>query len=128
MKLLDDVRVVCDDYKEEGITKGMIGTIIDADIRWNEFYVFFQDQRVYDEDFMKQEENIFKLNDDICTGIKIKDLELVKDRKTSDELIRESLPDGHPDGHKDFWCKVENGFIINLRGEKKNKVQYDYDS
>lgn len=124
MKILDDVRVVCDDYKEEGITKGMIGTIIDADIRWNEFYVCFQDQRVYDKEFMKHEENIFKLNDDICTGIKIKDLELVKDRKTSDELIRESLPDGH----KDFWCKVENGFIINLKGEKKNKVQYDYDS
>lgn len=124
MKILDDVRVICDDYKKEGIRKGMIGTIIDADIRWNEFYVCFQDQRVYDEDFMKHEENVFKLNDDICTGIKIKDLELVKDRKTSDKLIRESLPAGH----KDFWCKVENGFIINLKGEKKNKIQYDYDS
>lgn len=29
MKLLDEVCVLTDDYKDEGITKGMIGTIIE---------------------------------------------------------------------------------------------------
>ena len=32
MKLLDEVKVVNDNYKENGITKGMIGTIIDAQL------------------------------------------------------------------------------------------------
>ena len=124
MKLLDDVRVINDNYKEEGVTKGMIGTIIDADIRWESFYVCFQDQRVYDKVFMQNQENIFKLEDDICCGIKIEDLELVKDNNTTDEMIRDSLPEKY----KDWWCKVENGFIINLKGEKKNKIPYDYSS
>lgn len=124
MKLLDKVKVTNDNYKENGITKGMVGTIIDADIRWNSFYVCFQDQRVFDKHFMSKEENIFKLKDDICEGIKISDLELVEDRNYSDELIYKSLPEKH----KDWWCKVENGYIINLKGEKKNKIPYDYDS
>ena len=125
MKLLDDVKVINDNYKEEeGVTKGMIGTIIDADILWESFYVCFQDQRVYDKVFMQNQENIFKLEDDICCGIKIEDLELVKDNNTTDEMIRDSLPEKY----KDWWCKVENGFIINLKGEKKNKIPYDYSS
>ena len=124
MKLLDDVRVINDNYKNEGITKGMIGTIIDADIRWNMFYVNFQDQRVYDREFMSIEENIFKLNDDICTGIKIKDLELVKDNGTTDEELKNNLPEKYPN----WWCKVEDGYIMNLKGERKNKIPYDYDS
>ena len=122
MKLLDDVRVVNDHYKEQGVPKGMIGTIIEADIRWDSFFVIFQDQRVYDNDFAKTD--IFKLKDDICLGIKIKDLELVKDSHCDDETIRNSLPEKH----KDQWCKVENGFIINLAGKKKNKIAYDYNS
>ena len=124
MKYLDDVRVLNDNYKDEGITKGMIGTIIDPDIRWNSFYVVFQDQRVYDKAFMSIEDNIFKLNDDICTGIKIKDLELVKNNNCADSLIFNDLPENH----KDWWCKVEDGFILNLKGEKKNKIPYDYES
>ena len=124
MKLLDDVRVINDNYNNEGIPKGMIGTIIDADIRWNMFYVNFQDQRVYDREFMSIEENIFKLNDDICTGIKIKDLELVKDNGTTDEELKNNLPEKYPN----WWCKVEDGYIMNLKGERKNKIPYDYDS
>lgn len=124
MKLLDDVVVINDDYKEYGVLKGMIGTIIDADIRWDSFYICFQDQRVYDDDFMKEKHNIFKLNSDICCGIKIKDLELVKDNMATDELIKESLPANY----KNCWCKVEGGFILNLNGEKKNKIPYDYNS
>lgn len=124
MKLLDDVRVLNNDYEKKGITKGMIGTIIDADIRWNSFYVIFQDQRVFDKKFMENEDNIFKLNDDICLGIKIKDLEVVNSSNLDDNAIYENLPKNH----KDWWCKVEDGYIINLKGERKNKVPYDYDS
>ena len=124
MKLLDEVCVLTDDYKDEGITKGMIGTIIEADIRWNSFYVCFQDQRVYDKEFISKEENIFKLKNDICAGIKIKDLKLYKDGNCTDELIRASLPENH----KDCWCKVEEGFILNLKGEKKNKIPYNYNT
>lgn len=124
MKLLDDVKVKNDKYKEFGILKGMIGTIIDADIRWNSFYVCFQDQRAYDPIFMAEKDNVFKLNDDICCGIEIEDLELFKDNNCSDESIKESLPENH----KDFWCKVEDGYIINLKGERKNKTAYQYNS
>ncbi len=109
MKLLDEVKVVNDKYKENGITEGMIGTIIEVDIRWESFYVCFQDQRVYDEVFMQNQENIFKLKNDICCGIKIKDLELIKDNNATDAMIKDSLPENH----KDWWCKVENGFIVN---------------
>ena len=124
MKLLDKVKVLNDNYKDLGITKGMIGTIIDADILWNSFFVCFQDQRTYDKEFMSKEENIFKLKDDVCEGIKIKDLELFKIGSGTDEMIYEELPEKH----KDWWCKVEDGYIVNLKGEKKNKVPYDYDS
>ena len=124
MKYLDDVKVLNDNYKDEGITKGMIGTIIDPDIRWNSFFVVFQDQRVYDEKFMSVEDNIFKLKDDICTGIKIEDLELFKDNNCTDSLIFKDLPEDH----KDWWCKVEDGYIVNLKGERKNKIPFDYNS
>ena len=124
MKYLDDVKVLNDNYKNEGITKGMIGTIIDPDIRWNSFFVIFQDQRVYDKDFMKVEDNILKLNDDICIGVKIEDLELVRDNNTDDMLILSDLPEKY----KDWWCKVEDGYILNLKGERKNKIPYDYES
>lgn len=42
MKYLDDVKVINDNYKELGIKKGYIGTIIDPDIRWDSFYVVFK--------------------------------------------------------------------------------------
>lgn len=124
MKLLDDVRVINNNYKDEGISKGMIGTIIEADIRWDSFYVCFQDQRVYDKEFMKIQDNIFKLNNDICTGVKISDMELVKESNVDDKGIYENLPENH----KDCWCKVEDGFIVNLKGKKKNKIPYHYNT
>ena len=124
MKLLDEVKVINNNYEKQRIKMGMIGTIIEADIRWDSFFVNFQDQKVYDKDFMSKEENIFQLKDDICIGIKIKDLELVKDNHCDDETIRDSLPEKH----KHQWCKVEEGFILNLEGKKKNKIAYDYNS
>ena len=124
MKFLDEVKVINNDYKDLGIKQGMIGTIIEADIRWDSFYVCFQDQRVYDKDFLKLKDNIFKLNNDICLGVKIKDLEVIKDGGASDDYIYNNLPEHH----KDCWCKMEDGFIMNLKGDKKNKQPYDYNS
>ncbi len=124
MRMLDDVIVINDKYESEGVKKGMRGTILDADIRWNSFCVNFQDQRVYDREFMSVEDNIFKLEDDIYTAIKIEDLELFKEGGMTDEGLYRNLPENH----KDWWCKVENGFIMNLEGKKKNKIPYDYDS
>ena len=41
MKMLDDVKVIKDrdEYRKENIFAGMIGTIIDAEIRFGEFFV-----------------------------------------------------------------------------------------
>lgn len=126
MKFLDDVKVIVDrkEYSEEGVHKGMIGTIIDAEIRFDCFHVAFIDERVQDKEFMSIEENIYKLEDDILCPIKIKDLKLIKDNKCSDEWILDAIPLHN----KDWWCKVEDGYITNLKGERKNKIPYDYDS
>ena len=124
MKYLDDVIVTTDDYASEGIHKGMRGTIIEPDIRWSSFYVNFIDQRFYDKEFTSHEENFDLVEDDICTGILIKDLELFEDGHCSDELLERALPEKY----KDFWCKVEDGYIINLQGRRKNKIPYDYES
>ena len=40
------------------------------------------------------------------------------------EDILEDLPDHDPA----WWCKVEDGYILNLKGERKNKIPYDYNS
>lgn len=122
MKLLDEVRVINNNYEDKGVLQGMIGTIIEADIRWNSFYVCFQDQRVYDKEFMKIQDNIFKLNKDICLGVKISDMEVVRESNIDNNDIYNNLPENH----KDCWCKVEDGFIVNLKGEKKNNKPYHY--
>ena len=126
MKMLDDVKVIKDrdEYRKENIFAGMIGTIIDAEIRFGEFFVCFQDQRALDREFMSKEENIFKLKNDICIPKKLEDLVLVKDGDCTDEMIKYRLHIKYPD----WYCKVENGYIINLEGKKKNKIPYDYDS
>ena len=124
MKLLDEVRVINNNYEDKGILQGMIGTIIEADIRWNSFYVCFQDQRVYDKEFMKIKDNIFKLNKDVCLGVRTSDMEVVKQSNVDDNEIYNNLPENH----KDCWCKVEEGFIVNLKGEKKNKKAYHYNT
>ena len=111
-------------YKEYNIHKGMVGTICDAEIRDKCFHVAFIDERVKDKDFMSVEENIYKLKEDIFCSIRIEDLELVEDMKTSDDWILDSIPKHN----KKWWCKVEDGYIVNLQGEKLNKVPYDYNS
>lgn len=112
MKYFDKVKLIRDkkEYKKNNIHKGEVGTIFEAEIRDNCFFVLFDNHS--DSDWYKD-----------CV-IKIEDLELVSDNHTSDEVILDSLPKNDPR----WWCKVEDGFICNLLGEKKNKIAYDYDS
>ena len=128
MKIYDDVKVINDneEYNKEGVYKGMVGYIAMPEIRSNSFYVIFIDENFEihkdDPDWFRIHYN--EIKDDIFCIIKIKDLELVKDNGTTDEEILEELPLHDPR----WWCKVEDGYILNLKGEKKNKIPYDYDS
>lgn len=123
MKLFDEVKVINDKerYKEFNIHKGMVGTIIDAEIRFNAFQVIFTDPKTKQPNFDWENE---KWEDDIVEYIDIEDLEVVKESDVTDEFILKSLPEKYPN----WWCKVENGYIVNLQGEKLNKVPFDYNS
>ena len=112
MIIYDKVKVLNDrpEYTEEGVKKGMIGRIISAEIRDNEFLICFIDPK------MK--------NDDIICSIKVKDLEFVERGFGTMKNVWEELPSPDPR----WWCVVEDGFIKNFNGEKKNKIAYDYDS
>lgn len=112
MKYMDKVKVISEKeiYKKNNISIGEIGTIINAEIRENDFYVVFDNKNEYD--WYKYCE------------IYVGDLELVEDSKYTDEQILQDLPKQNPK----WWCKVEDGYILNLLGEKKNKIPYDYNS
>ena len=128
MKIYDDVKVIKikDEYSKEGIKLGDVGTIILPEIRDNCFYVNFIDKNFYTHknDVKWFEENEESLKDDINLAIEIEDLKLVKEGNATDEMILQELPKNNPK----WWCKVENGYIMNLLGEKKNKIPYDYKS
>ncbi len=126
MQYLDKVEVLRDreEYKKFDVHKGMIGDIISGEIRDNCFEVIFIDERCKDKEFLKNDENFELLKDDIVCSVKIEDLKLIEERHASDEWILAELPLNDPK----WWCKVENGFIINLLGEHKNKIPYDYNS
>ncbi len=111
MKWLDQVRVTVSKkkYEKEGVFKGAIGTIILSEIRYNQFEVVFSNPD--GSDYAEIE-------------INVSDLELVKDNGLSDQSILQDLPKHDPH----WWCKVEDGYILNLLGEKKNKIPYDYNS
>lgn len=127
MKIYDDVKVIRDreEYKAEGVFKGMEGYIVMPEIRDNSFLVCF-----IDEVFKKENnpewfaEHLGEIKDDIFCIIKIEDLELVKDNGSTDKEILRELPKNN----SCWWCKVEDGFILNLNGKKKNKIPYDYNS
>ena len=112
MKFLDEVKLINinKNYEENNLKKEMIGTIIEAAIRDNYFLVAFPSNNIFEED--------------IIVPIKIDDLEIVKTQSCSDDIILDDLPKNNPK----WWCKVENGYILNLLGEKKNKIPYDYNS
>lgn len=126
MKLYDKVKVIKDreEYKKYEVYSGMIGRINEADIRFNYFEVIFIDPKFYDKSFVWTDENMKDAKSDILCEIRIEDLELVEDGKCPDEWILDGIPNHSPK----WWCKVENGYIINLLGEKKNKIPYDYNS
>lgn len=128
MNIYDDVKVKVNkkQYSNAGVFNGMIGKIILGEIRENCFYVNFIDKNfeIHKNDPEWFEEHSFELADDISIPIKIEDLELVMPNGASDEEILDSLPSQNPK----WWCKVENGYILNLLGKRKNKIPYDYNS
>lgn len=109
MKWLDEVKVLTDKYESEGVKKGAIGTIIMSEIRRNKYEVAFSDKDGRDYAMIE---------------IFVGDLEVVKSSDITDEDILEDLPGRNPD----WWCKAEDGYILNLKGERKNKIPYDYNS
>ncbi len=112
MKIYDKVKVINnkDVYNLNNIYKGDVGTIWFAEIRSGAFAVYF-------------EKPTAKVDFTLC-NIDIADLKLVEDGGMTDKDILEDLPSPDPR----WWCKVENGYILNLLGEKKNKIPYDYNS
>ena len=126
MKIYDKVKIINlkDKYINKGITSESIGTIILPEIRDNSFYVVFIDSKFTNPDFVITDDSQDELLDDIFCDISIEDLELVEEGFATDKIILEELPNND----QNWWCKVENGFILNLKGEKKNKIAYDYES
>ncbi len=108
MQLYDRVRVISDAYEEFGVKKGDEGHILNAEIRGGTFCFYREDP--------------VTLEDDDGTPIKIEDLELVEAYGATDEMILEELPGNNPE----WGCKVIDGFIYNLKGERMNEYAYDY--
>ena len=126
MKLFDKIKVIndCNYYNKNGVHKGRIGRINSAEIRDNCFEVIFIDERFWDKNFKWTDENMSTMKNDIFLEMPIEDLEVVEESDVTDDDILSSIPLHN----KKWWCKVENGYIVNLLGEKKNKIPYDYDS
>ena len=114
MKYFDYVKVLKDrpEYEKNNVHAGDIGIIWQPEIRGNTFDVMFETGDEY---------NLEKY----CE-IRIEDLEFVKESgyKVTDEVLLKDLPSQDPR----WWCKVEDGYILNLKGERKNKIPYKYDS
>lgn len=108
MKLFDRVRVISDAYEKVGIKKGDEGHILEPEIRYGTFCFVREDPET--------------LADEEYASVKIEDLELVKDGGATDETILECLPGNNPE----WGCKVIDGFIYNLKGERMNEYAYDY--
>ena len=108
MKYLDRVRVLTADYEKHGIHKGDEGHIMNPEIRYGTFLFYREDP--------------ITLADDANASIKIQDLEVVESSGVTDEDILEELPLHNPE----WGCKVEDGYILNLKGERLNKYAYNY--
>ena len=108
MKYLDSIIVTTDKYESIGIKKGTKGAIILAEIRENTF-----------------ECELFNVPKDVeIYEIRVDEMEVTRESNITDQDILEDLPGQNPN----WWCKVEDGYIVNLKGERKNKIPYDYDS
>lgn len=110
MKYGDKVRVIRDreEYLEQDVHKGDVGWINLPEIRYGAFDVSFDTDDPYN--CVKQCM--------ICVG----DLEVVEESDISDEKLLSYLCNNDPR----WWCKVEDGYIINLKGERLNKEPYKY--
>lgn len=108
MKYLDRVRILTDDYEKHGIRKGDEGHIMNAEIRYGTFLFYREDPAT--------------LADDKSAAIKIEHMEVVESSDMTDEDILDALPLHNPE----WGCKVEDGYILNLKGEKLNKYAYNY--
>ena len=105
---LDRVCVLTDEYEQYGIHKGDEGHILAAEIRRGTFLFYREDPKT--------------LADDLSASIKIEDLEVIESSDVTDEDILEELPLHNPE----WGCKVEDGYILNLKGERLNKYAYNY--
>ena len=113
MKFMDRVKVLTDKHEKDDIFKGDIVRILLPEIRGNAFGVV----KTYECG-----------GDGWITSVNIKDLEYVEsDIDAPEDWLRRELPGIEEDKDK-WWCKVVDGYIVNLAGEKKNKIPYDYNS
>ena len=112
MQEYDKVKVIKErkNYTESNITVGMTGTICQPEIQDLSFLVHFEDKKLEDG---------YEI-----IPIKIEDLELVENGFANDKILLDEVPN-HDKG---WWCKVEDGYILNLKGERKNKIPYKYNS
>lgn len=112
MKMYDIVKITKDsDYLfKQGVRAGREGKIIEPEIENGCFSVLFVDR--------------CNTEPDVIADVKIEDLEVVENGFASDDILLEEI--GERSSNK--WCKVVNGFIMNILGEKKNKVAFDYNS
>lgn len=126
MQQYDKVRLIKDreEYADEGAYAGIIGRICEAEIRDGDFLVDFMDQRCWDKDFVVTKDNMHTIQEDIIICVRVEDLELVEKGFGNDEMLLANVPNNDPR----WWCKVEDGYIMNLLGEKKNKIPYNYNS
>ena len=49
-------------------------------------------------------------------------------RRKSTSVTDDDILEDLPQHDTRWWCKVEDGYILNLLGEKKNKEPYKYNS
>lgn len=105
MKYLDEIEIISNNYEKAGIPKGTRGTIIMPEIR--------------DLSFECELNCLVEIH-----PIKICDMKVTKVSNISDKIILNALPSNNPK----WWCKVEDGFVKNLLGEKKNQIPFEYES
>ncbi len=108
MKYLDKIEIITDKYENIGIPKGTKGVIISSEIR--------------NKTFLCELWNVSDFNE--WSAINIEEMVVIKEFNVDDQMILDDLPLNDPH----WWCKVEDGYILNLLGERKNKIPYDYDS
>ena len=116
IKLYDRVKLIVDKtkYQKEGVKKGDVGTIIQE-------CLMFTGSKIGSFDVMFFEDSE---DDEVYVSVDVCDLEVVSESAITDENLLEGLPMHDPSR----YCKVVDGYIMNLKGEKLIKIPYKYDS